>query len=217
MRDLSKRNSPKKLQLLPEPPQAPTTKMVDKRSLRSNKPESEPSTNGDHSTTSSSKTNANSKSAPIKAASTRTNSVTAKGPTDDDTADDNTTPQTNGVHPVENGVNGATEDVEMGDEASDAVDKKKSIPGKKDKDGDDEMTVVVPPPNSSKLVGRSGEDEHGDVMMEGAEKTAGVVEEARAEETVDPVVKAVAGMLLLIRERLDPELIASSSVHDVRP
>ena len=43
--------------------------MVDKRSLRSNKPDSEPSTNGDHSTTSSSKSHANAKSAPTKATS----------------------------------------------------------------------------------------------------------------------------------------------------
>ena len=171
--------------------------MVDKRSLRSSKPE--PATNGDNAT-SSGKPTANSKSAPTKTASTRTKSVTAQSPTDEDTANNDATPHTNGVYPVENGVEGAAEDIEMGDEASDAVDKTKSIPGKKDKDGDDEMTVVVPPPNSSKLVGRSDKDDHGDVIMEGAEKTPGAVVEAAEEEKVDPVAKAVAGTFYTSRQ-----------------
>lgn len=179
--------------------------MVDKRSLRSSKPDqpssSAPSTNGDNG-----KAAASNKSAPTRTASTRAKSTTAKkGPiaaSDKDAADDTTNNnghhRSNGVDPIENGVNGSSDDVEMGDEASDAVDKSKSnsIPGKKDKDGDDEMTVVVPPPNSSKLVGRNGPDDGDDVVMEGVEKTVPTTEEE--EEKVDPVAKAVAGMSVFV-------------------
>lgn len=56
--------------------------------------------------------------------------------------------------------------------------------------GDEEMTVVVPPPKSSKLAGDHGRDEEGDVAMEGTEKTAA---EGQDDEQLDPKVKAVAG------------------------
>ena len=57
--------------------------------------------------------------------------------------------QANGTEPVENGVNGA-DDVEMGDDGSEQVRIGNT------KDGDEEMTVVVPPPKSSKLNGKTG-------------------------------------------------------------
>ena len=57
------------------------------------------------------------------------------------------------------------------------------------KDGDEEMTVVVPPPKSSKLSGEPGKDEEGDVAMDNSEnaQTSGI------EAKVDPKVKAIAG------------------------
>ena len=58
-------------------------------------------------------------------------------------------PQTNGTESVENGVNG-TEDVEMAEDESEQVKIGST------KDGDEEMTVVVPPPKSSKLNGEPG-------------------------------------------------------------
>ena len=58
-------------------------------------------------------------------------------------------PQANGTEPVENGVNG-TDDVEMDDDGSEQVRIGNT------KDGDEEMTVVVPPPKSSKLNGKTG-------------------------------------------------------------
>ena len=58
-------------------------------------------------------------------------------------------PQANGTEPVENGVNG-TDDVEMGDDRSEQVRIGHT------EDGDEEMTVVVPPPKSSKLNGKTG-------------------------------------------------------------
>lgn len=77
--------------------------------------------------------------------------------------------------PRENGVNGS-EDVEMGDD-----DVNEST--KRDKDGDDEMTVVVPPSKTSKSGGE-------DVTMEGTEGD----ESKQSEQQVDPVEKAAADM-----------------------
>lgn len=98
------------------------------------------------------------------------------------------TPHTNGTDPVENGngVNG-TKDVEMKDDAPAPL---KGGKGKKTKEGEEEMTVVVPPSKGSKLASLR-EDGDGDVVMDGAGEGNG---EDGAEVVVDPVVKAVAGM-----------------------
>lgn len=94
-------------------------------------------------------------------------------------------PQTNGTEPIENGVNG-TEDVDMADDG----------PGKgSTNEGEDEMTVVVPPPKGSKLTGDRGKDDKGDVAMENSE----TVESLGSEAKVDPKVKAVAGKLYSMR------------------
>ena len=58
------------------------------------------------------------------------------------------------------------------------------------KEGDDEMTVVVPPPKGSKLSGEPGKDEEGDVAMDNAETAEAAGPNA---DRVDPKVKAVAG------------------------
>lgn len=60
------------------------------------------------------------------------------------------------------------------------------------KEGDDEMTVVVPPPKGSKLSGEPGKDEEGDVTMDNAEAAEAAGPDA---DRVDPKVKAVAGQL----------------------
>ena len=54
-------------------------------------------------------------------------------------------------------------------------------------EGEDEMTVVVPPPKSSKLSGEPSKDEEGDVAMENTDKSENVGPE------LDPKAKAVAG------------------------
>ena len=54
------------------------------------------------------------------------------------------------------------------------------------KDADEEMTVVVPPPNSSKLAGEPGKDSEGDVDMN-------VTGAATKDEAIDPRMKAVSG------------------------
>ncbi|EPE35984.1 Winged helix DNA-binding protein [Glarea lozoyensis ATCC 20868] len=94
------------------------------------------------------------------------------------------TPHTNGNEPVENGVNG-TKDVEMKDDAPTSL---KGGKGKKSKDGEEEMTVVVPPSKASKLSSSPGKDQEGDVVMEGEEQTA----EDDGAVKVDPVTKAVS-------------------------
>jgi 26S proteasome regulatory subunit N3 len=93
--------------------------------------------------------------------------------------------KTNG-EPVENGVNG-TKDVEMKDDVDANPASLKGGKGKKVKEGEEEMTVVVPP---SKGKGLSKKDNEGDVAMDGEEvaEDEGAVKE-------DPVVKTVAGML----------------------
>ena len=63
-------------------------------------------------------------------------------------------------------------------------------PGK-DKDGDEEMTVVVPPPKAAKLPGASQKDDEGDVTMNG---TAEVDVTEPTEPIEDPKNKAATGM-----------------------
>ena len=96
------------------------------------------------------------------------------------------TPHTNGsTDPVENGVNG-TKDVEMKDDAPAPL---KGGKAKKVKEGEEEMTVVVPPSKGQKLSGVGKKDDEGDVAMDVEEPA----EEEDGAEKVDPVAKAVAG------------------------
>jgi 26S proteasome regulatory subunit N3 len=96
------------------------------------------------------------------------------------------TPHTNGNDPVENGING-TEDVEMKDDATNPL---KGGKGKKAKEGEEEMTVVVPPSKGSKLSGPPPKDKEGDVAMDGFEDTDG--EDASAPK-VDPTAQTLSG------------------------
>jgi hypothetical protein len=96
------------------------------------------------------------------------------------------TPHTNGNDPVENGINSA-EDVEMKDDAPNPL---KAGKGKKAKEGEEEMTVVVPPSKGSKLSGPPPKDNEGDVAMDGSEEENGV--DAGAPK-VDPVAQAISG------------------------
>lgn len=100
------------------------------------------------------------------------------------------TPHTNGngKEPVENGFNG-TKDVEMKDDGG-APSPLKGGKGKKVKEGEEEMTVVVPPSKGSKLSAPPPKDTDGDVAMDGAEELGG---EDDGAVKIDPVAKAVAG------------------------
>lgn len=85
----------------------------------------------------------------------------------------------NGTEPIENGING-TEDVDMVDDGPEKVKIGTN------KEGEDEMTVVVPPPKSSKLSGEPSKDEEGDIAMENTDKSDSISAE------LDPKAKAVA-------------------------
>ena len=90
------------------------------------------------------------------------------------------TPNGNGKEPVENGGYPGSKDVEMKDDSSSLKGK-----GKKGaKDGDEEMTVVVPM-SKKQSSAPPHNDADGDVSMEDAEE----------DEKVDPVAQAVSGML----------------------
>lgn len=94
------------------------------------------------------------------------------------------TPHTNGDKSIENGING-TKDVEMKDDAHNPL---KGGKGKKLKESDEEMTVVVPPSKGSKVSAFSQKDNDGDVEMD----VSGTTEDEGAVK-IDPVAQAVSG------------------------
>ena len=138
----------------------------ERRNLRSNKDTSS-ETNGEKAQSNSQSSNSKDKPVPSRSTSSKAKTVPAKK----DKA------QSNGA-PVEHGVNG-TEDIDMVDDGPEKV----KVNGV---DGDEEMTVVVPPPNSSKLAGEPSKDAEGDVTMDDTDA-------AEREVPIDPKVKAVAG------------------------
>jgi 26S proteasome regulatory subunit N3 len=91
--------------------------------------------------------------------------------------------QTNGQDQQNDSVNGA-EDVEMNDGSS-----KPSKGTKSGKDGDEEMTVVVPP--SKKTAPAPGKDPKSKDAANGASEEA---DEAAKEPEIDPREKAINGM-----------------------
>jgi len=98
------------------------------------------------------------------------------------------TPQRNGNEPVENGIRN-TQDVEMTDEKSSMKGK-----GKKGlKEGEDEMTVVVPPVKTTKQSSAPPpNDADGDVVMDASDKVDD------GEVKVDPVTQTVSGKLFFL-------------------
>ena len=154
----------------------------EKRNLRSSK---EASTNGERARSGSQSSSSNKdKPVPTRTTSSRGKALPSKKGSNNTLAKEGSgnRPQTNGTEPVENGVNGA-EDVEMGDDGAERV--KVGVT----KDGEDEMTVVVPPPKSSKFNAEPGKDAEGDVAMQSSEKGP---DEADA-QTIDPRARAIAG------------------------
>ena len=93
-------------------------------------------------------------------------------------------PHANGSDLKENGVNGS-EDIEMGEDSAGAPTSSFNV--SKDRQGDEKMTVVVPPSKGSRLPGSQGKD--GDVAMHGAEDE----DSHKSEAEVDPRAKAVQG------------------------
>ena len=149
---------------------------VERRSLRSNK-DSSTSTNGEKNRPNTQSSGSKEKAAPTTRAAAN-KAKAAAAPKKGAKANGEEQPHANGSEPVENGVNGS-QDVEMGEESKQ----------NKDGDGDEEMTVVVPPSKGSRLSGEPGQEKDEDVSMEGAEG-----DDAKAQKVeVDPKVKAVSG------------------------
>ena len=157
----------------------------ERRTLRSNKESA--STNGEKAR-SDSQSSASTKDKPLPARATSSKSKAGllkkgiSGNSAKDMAGDK--PKTNGAEPVENGLNGS-EDVEMEEDGAG-----RSRPNGT-KEGEDEMTVVVPPPNSSKLSGQPLKDVEGDIDMDEAQIPPNG--ETKSVELVDPKVKAISG------------------------
>jgi 26S proteasome regulatory subunit N3 len=156
----------------------------ERRSLRSNKDSTSSSNSGRTRKDSSNSSSSKDKPAPTRAASSKTKTAIArKGSSASQEKDAGSDKRkVNGVENAEKAVNGP-EDVEMAEEAAD----KTSL----GKDGEDEMTVVVPPPKGSKLPAEPALDAEGDTAMEASQKAA---EDAQpGEDVVDPSIKAVSG------------------------
>ena len=150
----------------------------ERRNLRSNK-ETSSSTNGEEPRANSQSSNSSKdKPVPTRTTSSKGKTVPTKKTLGKEAAEDK--PHTNGTEPVENGVNGS-EDIDMVDDGPETVKIGTEV------GGEDEMTVVVPPPKSSKLSGEPSKDEEGNIAMENTDKSDGVTPE------LDPKAKAVAG------------------------
>ncbi|KZF21790.1 putative proteasome regulatory particle subunit [Xylona heveae TC161] len=136
---------------------------------RSNRDESSPAANGD------SPSNTQDKSTPTRSPSTRSKTAAMKKGASGQS--DNGSPRPNGVGA---GAKGSTqnEDVNMGDSAPNEQ--------QKGKDGDEEMTVVVPPAKGSKL-SEQGKDNGDDVAMEGADE----LDTEKSGESEDPEAKTI--------------------------
>lgn len=152
----------------------------ERRNLRSNK---ETSTNGEKPRSGSQSSSSKDKPVPTRTASKGKALPPKKGNTNASVRNGNSDkPQTNGTDTVEEDINGA-EVVDMEDDEAERVKIGTT------KEGEDKITVVVPPSKSSKLNGETGKDSEGDISMEVTEKGR---EEAAA-ETIDPRTKAILG------------------------
>ncbi|KAL4748330.1 hypothetical protein BDW72DRAFT_205694 [Aspergillus terricola var. indicus] len=158
---------------------------AERRSLRSNnKSDTSSPANGEKTRSGSQSSSSNkdkpttrtaaSKAKPTKAASANTASDSSMGEQRDQ-------PHTNGSDPTKNGVNGS-EDIEMDEDT--AGGPTSSFNASKDRKGDQKMTVVVPPTKGPRVTGDKGQEQEGDVSMEGAE-------DEKPGSEIDPRVKAI--------------------------
>lgn len=163
--------------------------MPERRALRSNKADNTASsTNGDTVKSNSQNSTSNKdKPQPARSTSSRLKSFSNKkslNSTSENTNGDQ--PHINGSSPVENGIDSVDESELDNQPSTSAVPKQLG----KDKDGDEEMTVVVPPSKASKVSGGSGSDEDIDTAMGGTEASESKV----PDDAVDPETKAVDSM-----------------------
>lgn len=182
---------------------------AERRSLRSNnKSDTSSSANGEKARSNSQSSSAKDKAAPTtRAAANRAKSTPAKkgagkGASNSGMGEDDQS-HANGSKATENGVNGS-EDVEMGEDTAGAPTT--SFNTSKDRNGDERMTVVVPPTKGSRSSGKAGQDKE-DVMMEGAEDG----DAEKTEPEVDPTAKAIQGWLLFLSDLEQGDQMANDS------
>jgi 26S proteasome regulatory subunit N3 len=159
--------------------------MPERRSLRSNKSDTPSSTSGGKARSNSQSSSSNKdKPHPARSTSSRSKSFSNKKGVTSSAKDTNgDQPHTNGIEPTENGVD-VLGDLEADEQQASSTSVKK--PGK-DKDGDEEMTVVVPPSKAAKNPSNSGKDGEGDIAMNGIDEPESKTEA----DAADPQVKAV--------------------------
>ncbi|EGE00532.1 hypothetical protein TESG_07860 [Trichophyton tonsurans CBS 112818] len=147
---------------------------AEKRTLRSNR--SDASADGEKARSNSQSSSSNKdKAAPTRSAASRGKAAPARKPA---SASKKATPE--GSDAVENGVNGP-EDVQMSEEHLNGSVSPKQ---RDDNDGDEEMTVVVPPSKASRLSGEP-EKSRSESKMDTDQD-----EDVQKDEVVDPAEKA---------------------------
>ncbi|KAJ5162371.1 hypothetical protein N7492_007763 [Penicillium capsulatum] len=160
---------------------------AERRSLRSNnKSDSSSSANGEKARSNSQSSPAKDKAPTTRAAANKAKSAPAKKGAAKGASngmEDNDHSRVNGSKSTENGVNGS-EDVEMGEDSAGAPTS--SFNTRKDRNGDQKMTVVVPPSKGSRSSGKATQDKE-DVTMEGTEDG----DAEKSEPEVDPKTKAI--------------------------
>ncbi|KAJ5999134.1 26S proteasome regulatory subunit rpn3 [Penicillium sp. IBT 35674x] len=162
---------------------------AERRSLRSNnKSDASSSANGEKAHSNSQSSSAKDKAAPTtRAAANKAKAAPAKkgaAKGANNGMEENDQSHANGSKSTENGVNGS-EDVEMGEDTAGAP--KSSFNTRKDRNGDEKMTVVVPPTKGSRSSNKAGQDKDEDVTMEGSEDD----DAEKTEPEVDPTTKAI--------------------------
>lgn len=156
-----------------------------------NKSDTSSSANGEKTPSNSQSSSAKDKAPATRAAANKAKSTPAKKGSAKGASngmEDNDQSHVNGSKSNENGVNGS-EDVEMGEDSAGAPTS--SFNTRKDRNGDQKMTVVVPPSKGSRSSGKAAQDKEEDVTMEGAEDG----DAEKSEPEVDPTVKAIQGWL----------------------
>lgn len=175
---------------------------AERRSSRLNKSDTSSSANGDKASSNAQDSGNKGKSGTGRAAANKAKPTTKKAANNasDSGMGDQAQQQANGSNKAENGVNGS-EDVEMGEDVAGAPSSSNNT--SQNQNGDQEMTVVVPPTKDSKP--SDNKDTEGDVTMEGAEN-----EDARKVE-VDPKVKAIQGWLSAAGQYYEKALLTFES------
>lgn len=174
---------------------------AERRSLRSNnKSDTSSSANGEKAPSNSQSSSAKDKTTPTtRAAANKTKTAPAKKGTTAKGAnngmEENDQAHSNGSKSTDNGVTGS-EDVEMGEDTAGAPTS--SLNARKNRSGDEKMTVVVPPAKGSKQSTQGDQDKDEDVSMEGANES----DTEKTEPEVDPKTKAIQGLLLFYHSPL---------------